>query len=298
VAAARGGGNSTAGSTAVGSVAGSAGSAAAAAAWRWAFPEFELVIETEPDVERALASADLTHEERLLQRYRDETAAAAAAEKAKPGGGGSGGSSAGGSATAATGGADVSDDDDIGDGADIEATQDEAFHEFQRRTSVEPQQCVRYCRHHGSEASAGAGVGASSSASPSPLWISSESRPSAVPPCAACGGPRAFEFQVMPQLLTHLGVDTLDGSSIDWGTLVVYTCANSCTPPGLNPHPRAACANNCTLPTSAAAAARPAGAPADGADATVGGAVGSVYLDEFVWRQMPNEAHGAHLAGP
>lgn len=31
----------------------------------------------------------------------------------------------------------------------------------------------------------------------------------------------------MPQLLNHLQVDSL-GESIDWGTLVVYTCADSC----------------------------------------------------------------------
>lgn len=31
----------------------------------------------------------------------------------------------------------------------------------------------------------------------------------------------------MPQLLNHLKVDSL-GESIDWGTLVVYTCAENC----------------------------------------------------------------------
>ncbi|KAL3868880.1 hypothetical protein ACJMK2_041636 [Sinanodonta woodiana] len=33
--------------------------------------------------------------------------------------------------------------------------------------------------------------------------------------------------QVMPQLLIHLNVDSL-GDSIDWGTLCVFTCADSC----------------------------------------------------------------------
>ena len=31
----------------------------------------------------------------------------------------------------------------------------------------------------------------------------------------------------MPQLLNYLNVDSV-GESIDWGTLVVYTCADSC----------------------------------------------------------------------
>ena len=31
----------------------------------------------------------------------------------------------------------------------------------------------------------------------------------------------------MPQLLVHLKVDCL-GKSIDWGTILIYTCPNSC----------------------------------------------------------------------
>ncbi len=34
-------------------------------------------------------------------------------------------------------------------------------------------------------------------------------------------------FQIMPQLLNHLKVDTTD-ASIDWGTVAIYTCADSC----------------------------------------------------------------------
>lgn len=35
-------------------------------------------------------------------------------------------------------------------------------------------------------------------------------------------------FQIMPQLLVHLKVDS-PGQSIDWGTVVVYSCKNSCS---------------------------------------------------------------------
>jgi len=80
------------------------------------------------------------------------------------------------------------------------------------------------------------------------------------PDCGNCGSPRAFEFQVMPQLLHYLHVDSstnvaspgldatkaavaqnqqvplatklsnLGNSDIEWGTLDVYTCTGSCCP--------------------------------------------------------------------
>ncbi|XP_011490593.1 programmed cell death protein 2 isoform X1 [Oryzias latipes] len=71
-------------------------------------------------------------------------------------------------------------------------------------------QVIRYCR---------GGV---------PLWVSAQHVPSDqdIPQCT-CGAKRTFEFQVMPQLLNDLSVDST-GASIDWGTLVVYTCSASC----------------------------------------------------------------------
>ncbi len=96
-----------------------------------------------------------------------------------------------------------------------------------------------------------------------PLWVSSEDQPQAkdVPACAQCGGTRAFEFQVMPQLLHYLKVDAMASlpckpgdsyrlAAMDWGTLAVYTCTNSCS----------------------------------------GGAgEGGGYVEEFLWRQKPME---------
>ena len=38
-------------------------------------------------------------------------------------------------------------------------------------------------------------------------------------------------FQVMPQLLNSLRVDST-GASIDWGTLAVYSCSVSCNTEG------------------------------------------------------------------
>ncbi|CAH3043326.1 unnamed protein product [Pocillopora meandrina] len=87
---------------------------------------------------------------------------------------------------------------------------DKQFRKFKKRITREPKQVLRY--HQNGE----------------PLWVSDEGKPSEddIPRCD-CGSERVFEFQIMPQLLNHLQVDSLE-ESVDWGTLVVYTCAQSC----------------------------------------------------------------------
>lgn len=91
-----------------------------------------------------------------------------------------------------------------------ESEEDKAFSRFKKRISVEPEQVLRYCK--GGE----------------PLWISGLNVPAEndIPNCE-CGAKRAFEFQIMPQLLNHLKVDSLQ-ESIDWGVLAVYTCSANC----------------------------------------------------------------------
>ncbi|OXB65378.1 hypothetical protein ASZ78_017108 [Callipepla squamata] len=92
-----------------------------------------------------------------------------------------------------------------------ETKEDKIFQMFKDRIAAEPEQIIRYCR---------GGEG--------PIWVSGENIPEEkdIPNCS-CGAKRVFEFQIMPQLLNHLKVDSL-GESIDWGTLVVYTCAENC----------------------------------------------------------------------
>ncbi|XP_003215925.4 programmed cell death protein 2 [Anolis carolinensis] len=92
-----------------------------------------------------------------------------------------------------------------------ETQADKIFQKFKERISLEPEQIIRYCRNV-----------------EGPLWISEENIPQEtdIPKCS-CGSKRVFEFQVMPQLLNYLKVDSL-GESIDWGTLAVYTCAENC----------------------------------------------------------------------
>lgn len=86
---------------------------------------------------------------------------------------------------------------------------DKQFQRFRTRIKEYEDQVIRYDR--GGE----------------PLWVSSENKPKDIPPCPACSKPREFEFQVMPQLLVHLKVDST-GKSIDWGTVLVYSCPDSC----------------------------------------------------------------------
>lgn len=93
--------------------------------------------------------------------------------------------------------------------------KDRTFQRFVRVTKRAPKQVVRYSRGG------------------KPLWVSDNEVPESVPNCDFCGGPRIFEFQLMPQLLASLGLDSgLDQASIDWGVLVVYSCRDSCDATG------------------------------------------------------------------
>ncbi|XP_055094755.1 programmed cell death protein 2-like isoform X3 [Symphalangus syndactylus] len=51
-----------------------------------------------------------------------------------------------------------------------------------------------------------------------------------LPACSQCGGKRIFEFQLMPALVSMLKSANL-GLSVEFGTILVYTCEKSCWPP-------------------------------------------------------------------
>ncbi|XP_037645826.1 programmed cell death protein 2 [Sebastes umbrosus] len=106
--------------------------------------------------------------------------------------------------------ADTLAETDLEDMAMHETEDNKVFQRFKKRIAPEPHQVLRYSRGG------------------SPLWVSSQHIPSDqdIPPCT-CGAKRTFEFQVMPQLLNSLCVDST-GASIDWGTLAVYACSASC----------------------------------------------------------------------
>ncbi|RHY51258.1 hypothetical protein DYB30_005700 [Aphanomyces astaci] len=103
---------------------------------------------------------------------------------------------------------------------------DKTYLAFLTRVAMAKDQVLRYCRWNIEQDAV--------------LWVHSTDRPTDVPVCAGCGEPRLFEFQVMPQLLYHLklsGEDSIESLAatnagkheLDWGTLVVYTCPNSCS---------------------------------------------------------------------
>lgn len=91
----------------------------------------------------------------------------------------------------------------------------------------------------------------SHAADASPLWLSRLAMPGPVPPCSRCGAARWFEFQILPQLLIELEKSVAPGDAcggdsgkskpndaflrelrderaLDWGTLAVYSCSQSC----------------------------------------------------------------------
>lgn len=84
---------------------------------------------------------------------------------------------------------------------------------FQERMARAPEQVLRYCRFERAK----------------PLWPMSSGRASEtdIPKCTHCGGSRNFEFQILPQLLYYFGVKN-EVDSLDWATIVVYSCEASC----------------------------------------------------------------------
>uniref|UniRef100_A0A674CGR3 Programmed cell death 2-like n=1 Tax=Salmo trutta TaxID=8032 RepID=A0A674CGR3_SALTR len=87
---------------------------------------------------------------------------------------------------------------------------DAVFSRFMKRISVCPEQVLRYSWHG------------------SPLFLSDppSDLPWIKPGCRRCGGIRVFEFQLMPALVSLL--QRTDDGSRSFGTVIVFTCRNSC----------------------------------------------------------------------
>ncbi|KAI9506734.1 hypothetical protein GGI25_005608 [Coemansia spiralis] len=103
---------------------------------------------------------------------------------------------------------------------DSEVDVDRAFLAFQNRISENPDQIIRYARSPNTNE-----IG-------EPLYVSDADKPVAgfgIPDCEHCGAVREFELQIMPQMLNHLSIDSVDPFSIDWGTLLIYSCPSNCS---------------------------------------------------------------------
>ncbi|KAG6547544.1 hypothetical protein Mapa_010992 [Marchantia paleacea] len=92
---------------------------------------------------------------------------------------------------------------------------DRTYLKFKKKLDCFPEQCFRY------------------SFDGEPLWAIDEHTDAAN--CAACGGPRVFEMQLMPPLLYYLQQAHKDlppsmygPDDWDWHTLLVFSCAQSC----------------------------------------------------------------------
>ncbi|KAK1788916.1 hypothetical protein P4O66_015821 [Electrophorus voltai] len=96
---------------------------------------------------------------------------------------------------------------------------DAVFSSFMKRISLCPQQVLRY------------------SWSGSPLFLTEppSNITQVVPACAHCGSPRVFEFQLMPALVSLLhNTDPNSELVLEFGTVLVYTCRESCWMSGSN----------------------------------------------------------------
>ena len=95
------------------------------------------------------------------------------------------------------------------------SAEQQDFAYFTTRMARAPEQCVRYCFDEGAQ----------------PLWPSSQGRaPRNIPPCGLCGAPRRFEYQLLPQALHFMQVDSSQPEAPDWATIAVYSCSASCAP--------------------------------------------------------------------
>lgn len=97
-----------------------------------------------------------------------------------------------------------------------EVDVDQQFLKFQLRIGLYPDQVLRYERVEYDIPDR------------EPLWVQAGQKPSVVPQCDRCGGPRTFEFQILSTLLNFLGVSHVAVDSLDWGALYVYTCKHNC----------------------------------------------------------------------
>ena len=94
---------------------------------------------------------------------------------------------------------------------------DNVFLKYQTEIAFEPDQVLRYYRTDYSRENI------------EPLWVSDVDKCLEIPDCTYCGGKRSLEFQITSQILNFLQIDHLQQDAFDFGTLIIYSCAKSCS---------------------------------------------------------------------
>jgi len=99
---------------------------------------------------------------------------------------------------------------------DHSLSADQTYLKFKKKLDLNPEQCYRYC--FGGQ----------------PLWAREVQEQAGT--CAACGGPRVYEMQLMPPLLYFLQQAYKDlppslyaTHDWEWSTVIVFSCAQSCS---------------------------------------------------------------------
>ncbi|KAI1319158.1 hypothetical protein EDD11_004801 [Mortierella claussenii] len=126
---------------------------------------------------------------------------------------------------------------------------DKAFQKFTERVQAWPDQCVRYDFPGSPLLFSYSDRTAQTLLPPHTTVHSKHTRPSPhrIPRCPDCKGPRGFEFQLMPNLLSLLDVTSprylseeerksvkerkgaqVFDTGMEWGTILVYSCAEDC----------------------------------------------------------------------
>ncbi|KAL8586558.1 hypothetical protein ACOMHN_053911 [Nucella lapillus] len=155
-----------------------------------AFPAYYLDVFGEGEVEDAMTH----HVTSLLEDYRRREAQdwAALLKDAKTG-----------QSTASGADAEKYDKTEVKHG-------DRQCYRFIKKLQACPQQCVRY-QWKGS-----------------PLLISKSSQPLTVSKCERCQAPRVFELQLVPPLIPFLTFPGQTEPQVEFGTVLVFTCRDSC----------------------------------------------------------------------
>jgi len=97
--------------------------------------------------------------------------------------------------------------------ADLEENSDAAYDHFTKILRRDPSQILRYDRNG------------------TPLSATDHVKiPSKIPSCSVCNGPRSFEFQLTPHILSLIE-ERGSISPVDFATVCIYTCKSDCQIP-------------------------------------------------------------------